>query len=63
MKRRVILWLLLPLAIAVYIAGMARLMADKRDEGPRGPHPNAYASPNGNAWGFGHGSGRPDKTP
>lgn len=49
-------WLIVPLALAAYIVGMASVGAKEND--PQGP--KAYASPNGNAWGFDHGKGKPD---
>lgn len=63
MKRRTLLvyWMLAPLALAAYIVTMATAAAKDRKHDPRGPE--AYASPNGNAWGFQHGKGKPDKEP
>lgn len=61
MRIRLILWLVgLPVMFA-FIVTMA--LADKKDK-DHDPHgPSVYASPHGNAWGKGHGSGKPDKTP
>lgn len=61
MKRKtlIVYWCLVPLFIAAYIVAMASAAAK---DGPNGG-PNAYASPNGNAWGLNHGKGQPDKTP
>lgn len=62
MRTRTLLvyWLVAPLVVAAYIVGMATMADSKHDE-ERGPR--AYASPHGNAWGFGHGKGQPFKAP
>jgi len=63
MKSRTLMvyWLIVPLIILAYIVAMSTAAAKDRKHDPRGPH--AYHAPNGNAWGWHHGSGKPNKTP
>ena len=63
MKPRTLIfyWCIVPLLLAAYIVAMATASAKDKRGDARGP--KAYASPNGNAWGFEHGKGKPIKTP